>query len=372
MSAPGSERLVHIDAMRAIAALLVVWVHVAENLVLVAGSGDWVHTIARDVGVGGVGVTLFFLISGFVIPSSLRNDRPRGQELRTFAIRRFFRLYPAFWLSIPFALVAIWWAFDKPISLEAIVANFTMVAQPFGFQLIEPPYWTLAIELAFYALCALLFALGLLRRAGALVGMSAGFAAVYLAAYLPWLPRSWTEFLYQDQFARQLSLMFCGSLLRRWHDGDLPEWAKLATVGMLSLWLALPFAMGLAFTDGQPGLVYSDVDGSRAIGILLFLLLAFVLKPRFRPLVALGQASYSLYLFHTIVALAVLWLAVQPGFAWLRGWDTGLYVLAVAALSIAVAFAVHALVELPFIRLGRALSRVSASAPLSGAARVHA
>ena len=372
MSISTPDRLVHIDAMRAIAALLVVWIHLAETLVPVAGSGGWVYSIARDLNAGGIGVTIFFLISGFVIPSSLRTDRPRREELRVFVIRRFFRLYPAFWFSVPFALAAIWWAFGKPVSLELIVANLTMAGRPLGFQLIQLPYWTLFVELVFYLLCAVLFAVGLLRSSVMLLAMAAFFAAIYLSGYVPGVLGPWNEGLWQDAFPAQLSIMFCGALLRRWQDGQLPEAIKLGTFGMLSLWLVYPLAIGLTFVDGHLGFVFSNIEVSKAIGIALFLLLAFALKPRFRPLVALGQASYSLYLFHSIVAFAMLWLVQQAGFGWLGGWHTGLYVLVGTLVSLPLAFAVHAFVERPAIALGRNLSRARGASAERSSPRLHA
>lgn len=372
MSSPTAARYDHIDALRAIAALLVLVIHMAENLVLVAGSGGEYFIFARDIGLGGIGVTIFFLISGFVIPASLHADRPIGDELRVFAIRRFFRLYPAFWASVPFALVAIWWAFGKHPAPDMIVANLTMVARPLGFQLLELPYWTLFVELAFYALCAALFALGLLRHASVLLGAAIICAVACAAGYIPGVQQPWTRVLYEDQFVVQLSIMFCGALLRRWHDGTLPEPAKLGSVGVLTFWLILPFLAGLDFPDGQSRLTYSDVEGSKAIGIALFVLFAFGIKLRFRPLAALGQASYSLYLFHSVVAFGLLWLAQQPGFEWLTGWHVMAYVGLGALLSLPVAFAGYALIERPAIGIGRHLSRPAVARVTPEPPRVHA
>src|SRR5262249_17779929 len=44
---------------------------------------------------GGVGVALFFLVSGFVIPFSLQKNSLGG-----FFVRRFFRLYPTLWVAL--------------------------------------------------------------------------------------------------------------------------------------------------------------------------------------------------------------------------------------------------------------------------------
>jgi len=54
-------------------------------------------TLFRE-GWGGLGVLLFFAISGYVIPNSLRGTRVRG--LKRFVIHRFFRLWPTFWLCL--------------------------------------------------------------------------------------------------------------------------------------------------------------------------------------------------------------------------------------------------------------------------------
>jgi peptidoglycan/LPS O-acetylase OafA/YrhL len=70
-------RLRRIDALRGIAALLVVWLHVAESYVgLGPIDGRWMYEFARSIDVGRVGVVAFFLISGFVIPFSIRIDSP--------------------------------------------------------------------------------------------------------------------------------------------------------------------------------------------------------------------------------------------------------------------------------------------------------
>ncbi len=68
------NRFASLDALRGLAALLVVWQHSSESFVKlgsVAANGTLLADIAWNVDFGRIGVICFFLISGFVIPSSL-------------------------------------------------------------------------------------------------------------------------------------------------------------------------------------------------------------------------------------------------------------------------------------------------------------
>ena len=96
-----SARLAYIDSARAIAASLVVWAHSAEVFAKLGPeiSNRWMDEVAGRLDVGRMGVVVFFAISGFVIPSSL-GPREAGAT-RRFLVRRVFRLFPAYWLSIP-------------------------------------------------------------------------------------------------------------------------------------------------------------------------------------------------------------------------------------------------------------------------------
>lgn len=358
-----SHRYVHLDAMRAIAALLVVCTHAADQMRPVASSSGWLHDATSTINTGNIGVTLFFMISGFVIPASLDGARSKGSALRAFAIRRFFRLYPVYWVSMLASLVTIWWLWSKPIDGTAILVNLTMAARAFGVAEIQPPYWTLYTELLFYLLCAGLFAIGLLHRPIVLATLSAVFLVVFLNGYQPGLrdEASPLHFLYNTELAMHLSVMFAGAMLRQWHDGRLsPGPARVLLVAVLGGWVILPAWAGTFVDDkGQLVWLYPNLEASSALGITAFLVLTFRLKPGFAPLVSLGQASYSLYLFHAPFLSLVFWLAsTQPAFAWLHT-DLALIMLLALAGSIGIAMLAYRFVERPAIAVGRHLSRPS-------------
>lgn len=101
MSTNAHRRYENIDALRAIAATLVVVQHFFGDIVREARDPQGPFAQLAEMSMNGVdlgrfGVVLFFLISGFVVPFSIRGARP----LQRFAISRFFRLYPALWLAV--------------------------------------------------------------------------------------------------------------------------------------------------------------------------------------------------------------------------------------------------------------------------------
>lgn len=100
---------------------------------------------------GNLGVQLFFIISGFVIAQSLK-----GKTLKEFAINRFLRLFPLFWIlcTLTYFLTLII-PNTATVNFTEYLRSMTMFGDLFngivGYtRLIDPSYWTLTVELIFY------------------------------------------------------------------------------------------------------------------------------------------------------------------------------------------------------------------------------
>lgn len=354
------NRYPHIDAMRAIAALAVATVHISESLAPLSGSGSWLHQMAAEMRFGAAGVTLFFLVSGFVIPASLGHHPSRAEGLRIFAIRRFFRLYPAYWLSIPLALWSTWWLHDRPIDVATVLANVTMFQRMFGLQDIEGLYWTLAYELVFYFACAALYALGVHHRPGALLGVLYVMLVVFAVVATLGLRPQGGHLRFFSDMPVYLGLMFTGAVLRHWHDGlPLGRWVKIGLIVILMIYL-LPMARGFTLVEGRVAFSFTS-DWGAGLGVLIFLGLSMRLRLSHPLLSWLGTISYSIYLFHPVAIYFSTWLLIQPGLEWARGWDLTVYFGLILAVTIIFSAAVYRYLELPMIELGRRLTRHSES-----------
>lgn len=76
-----SSRFRNIDALRGMAAILVIWMHSSEFFARLpggAGASAWPYALARTIDFGRIGVALFFAISSFAILSSRRKDLMGG------------------------------------------------------------------------------------------------------------------------------------------------------------------------------------------------------------------------------------------------------------------------------------------------------
>jgi peptidoglycan/LPS O-acetylase OafA/YrhL len=104
---------------------------------------------AVTVPYGWLGVDLFFIISGFVIFMTLE----RAPTITAFAIARIARLLPAFLVCL-LLTAGIYAIVGDPVSAGVLLANATMMPEWLGFPAIDPAYWTLKWEIAFYAIAA--------------------------------------------------------------------------------------------------------------------------------------------------------------------------------------------------------------------------
>ncbi len=150
-----NKRILELDALRGLAAILVVFFHVTIN-----------NDHYSFFKFGTTGVDLFFLISGFVIFMSIQNIN-KGID---FIINRISRLYPTYWtaVTITFLLILLKSSYDGVSFNINLVYNFIVNLSMFQFyfrvQDLDGPYWTLVIEMLFYIFILIVFKLKLLNH----------------------------------------------------------------------------------------------------------------------------------------------------------------------------------------------------------------
>lgn len=110
---------------------------------------------------GFLGVPVFFAISGFVIAYSAE-----GRDAIGFGIARFSRIYPTFvvCMTLTFVVTALFGAGHFEVGLEQWLANLFIAAPMLGRPYVDTAYWSLVIEVVFYAWIAIFIALGLFPR----------------------------------------------------------------------------------------------------------------------------------------------------------------------------------------------------------------
>jgi peptidoglycan/LPS O-acetylase OafA/YrhL len=241
------QRLGHIDALRGLAAIAVIYFHVAENAMKNARvHAEWEGAIftvfTQYMDLGKIGVIVFFAISGFVIPFSLLHKR--RQPVRAFVISRFFRLYPAYWISVFCAVFCLYFFAQKLTPPHIAFANITMLQQFLGIPNLLGLYWTLQIELIFYALCLLVFLLNWLERPKAV----AAFALFMIFASLAMaVARFYMERKLPVALPMALSVMFWGFIYRFSYIERKEEWKRQFRLVSFWLLISIPITCFLAY-----------------------------------------------------------------------------------------------------------------------------
>jgi peptidoglycan/LPS O-acetylase OafA/YrhL len=156
-----------IDLLRFLAAVAVVIFHLSFR----GHAADNLSPLRYDVlaGVGKygyLGVDLFFMISGFVIMMSAIKA-----SAKSFVISRMARLYPAFWVccTATFLAVLMIGSTDNPFAFKDYLVNMTMLGGFVYAPYLDGSYWSLAVEMHFYLLVAMVILLRKIQWAEQLV-----------------------------------------------------------------------------------------------------------------------------------------------------------------------------------------------------------
>ena len=320
-----TRRIHGLDALRGVAAVAVLLFHYTTRYQVKYGH---VSPPLFSVPLGYRGVDLFFILSGFVIFMTL--DRTR--RARDFVVSRFSRLFPVFWAAVlaTYLVVTLAGSPGKPVSATDLLLNFTMVPELLHARLVDGAYWTLEVELLFYAAMLALFVSGLLRRVHAVLAAwlalsvavheleRHGVAVSYLFTHLLVLPH--------------IALFGAGMMLHRLDSEPATRRRSAA------LWAACMAVV--AWTAPLDALVVA-LAGSAAVWGVLRGRLQMLAHP---VLVFLGTISYPLYLLHENIGFAIIHAAS------LRGMPTDLDIALAMAVMVAAASACAYGIERPAMR----------------------
>jgi len=327
-------RFYEIDLLRFLAAMAVVFFHYTFRGY---SEGDYSPVVFPVIGefsrYGYLGVNLFFIISGFVILLSAMN-----RTAITFASSRFIRLYPAFWAGVTLSAIVIY-LFGMPkfsVTLPQYLMNMTMICGYLGIEHVDGVYWTLLVELKFYALIFLLLFINKIKQIEYF--LAAWLIVVFINIVAP-LPKIISFFVFPEWAA----LFISGSLFYLIYSNGFNIYRGVM------LFCAYVFA--LYYGTQEVNTVSKFYDSSFSNTVALFWISAFyfifmliILNKlswiRSDKLVKIGLLTYPLYLVHQNIGFIVFNIF---------GESINKYVLLIALINIMLllAWLIHVLVEKP-------------------------
>ena len=321
------RKIEFLEAVRGIAAAIVVIQHV-----LAANFPTYLTASMHSLDLGRVGVVAFFLVSGYVIPLSLKH-----QSVGVFAARRFYRLYPVYWVALGlFCFIHNFTGVIPGQTPLAVLTNIFMVQGLIGLASILPPAWTLSLELVFYGQAV---AAKILRISRFLSHAGWFWLALYLLLCVA------ARLVGKDLPITFPLLLFVASV---GHSVYLRDQRMPNNLGRF-LWVGafvIPVGSVFSVDPAWPPFTYTL---SAFCGFALFFamwLLRSITFPTWTQW--LGGVSYAIYLFHPIVADLLHYILGLP---------TWLVVLLDFTMVPVVGFMVHKFIEQPSIRLGVATTK---------------
>lgn len=334
-----------IEAGRGIAALLVVLFH-ASNAIFPAEQYWHVALFGGIFDFGYAGVEFFFVLSGFIIAHVHAADIGMPARLKRYALRRFTRIYPVYWLVVAGVLGII--ALPMGLSnapfpeLSVIITSLLLIGADSSATVLAVA-WTLYHELAFY----LVFGLWIIsKRAGAIVTLL--WLLIVLARWqhlgeIEGLPRYLSD---------PLNLLFlfgvgAWAISRRFVIPAPALVAGLASLAFIGVGCEAVYyhqwpesnehlLFGLAAMIGLTAVV--SVERHRVVAV-----------PKL--LVALGAASYSIYLVHFTLLSALAKIAARTGLR--ERLPPQIAFVVVVMIVVGLGYAFHRLIEKPLLKFSQ-------------------
>jgi peptidoglycan/LPS O-acetylase OafA/YrhL len=344
------DRIQYLDALRGFAALWVVMVHVANMPQPAFYLPEWFGVYVTN---GVMGVELFFVLSAFSLCLSMPGHAKEERPLLGFALRRFFRIAPLFYLMIVvtyfFNPAGFTFNFNTLLANVFFIFNF-IPGHSYQTSLVIAG-WTIGVEMAFYAIFPFVYHRtrdiykSIFAVAVALTISAIFYSVIHIFVADPGTYNMYSIFYRAPIFMFGLVAFYAVPLLRNSKNsrgialillGSVPVLFFAIVKGQVAFvpayyWQGLMFAcLVVGMSQIQPGFIVNRCTSW------------------------LGKISYSVYLVHGPIVAALF-----PFYAKMREWDFGhiaTYVfclLVTVAIVICVASLTYRLLEKPSNDWGR-------------------
>ena len=333
------QKIEIINLLRGVAALGVCFFHLSQTFTKYLDT-NLMQNLAYYGRYGKYGITIFFVISGFIIPFSLHKRNYKVAAFFKFIKKRLIRLHPPLLAIIGIICVQEYVgtlinpASAFPYSLNQILLNSLLISQYFQeVDFIRSIFWTLAVELEYYILIGLIFSFVVSPKLHirvivisvlltSILIATSFFPSVneanHLLDYLPLFCLGISIFYYKSNFIKSPYFLICICLFI-----GLISLNTLSFEKVLFAWIA---SFLIAFINLEK----------------LPLLFSF-----------LGSVSYSLYLIHTTVGNLVIYYGSKLPLA---GNSRLLILFLAISVAIACAYLIYILVEKPCMKYASKLS----------------
>jgi len=344
----------YIDSLRGIAVLLVICSHVALMSPSVALIPYKLYYFMER---GIHGVQLFFLVSAFTLTMSYYNRKGEKNELKSFFIRRFFRIAPMYYLAIIYFTFAIFLKFSftdfdwSAIPPKGIISSFLFANGlfPAWINSYVPGGWSITVEFMFY------FMLPFICRLVTNVNRS------LLFVYITLLLASVLNTVLEDSSFDKYDFLYY----------YLPNQLPVFALGILAYWITKEgvdkIITGNILLLATTVFIYCFVFSLSfhiLYSLVFFILLLVLSKKPYKLfsnkiMATIGKCSFSMYLVH----FAILGLLNQYGISYLikaDGFNSALFdiilmFLFIAASAFIISYLTYKFIEVPGQNLGRKL-----------------
>ncbi|MCK1997964.1 acyltransferase [Psychrobacillus psychrodurans] len=301
-----------------------------------------------NVNLGSVGVGLFFIISGFVIPFSFNST-----SSLMFLIKRFFRIIPPYAIGLFLTLFAVYLYakynnFEFTYTFLDYIVNLSLLRDwfdVFGFRSIDGINWTLQIEMKFYFICALIALISSLKSNKTLIITSSIMLAITVFLNLT----SGSFNIYFDYFLRvtsapffhltymMIGICFYNFFKKNWTSSTFIATTSFIVVAtIVILYLLQPGSFKQSFVSYGFALIM--------FGVFYY----FKEKLSFNPILNFfANISYPLYIVHGLIGyiLITVFYSILP--------NAYIVIMIVFSIVVTLSYLLHRFIELPSVQLGK-------------------